>query len=254
MKQQSLMNNTSIKEFYSFPENGEKKIESFLYILSIKEENFNGSTIYNLELSDLEFKIKNIKIKDNSKDAKKGDIIFIKNLNYIYGEEINIFIGDFDILERKYENIVNDKLKEYQNDKYIDCYFLFKKVRDKKKLIGFNNELLYNNIMDTINNHKLKDSCVYQFKRLIKEKKFVKYVKNISYIKKSNGNILSEKNLLFSEAEPFSFSGKIVNIKKNEVFIIASFINKIIIISNIGDKFKSFHENQYNKINIEIKY
>lgn len=242
------MNNTSVKEFYSLPENGEKKIELFLYILSIKEEYFNGRKIYNLELCDLEFKIKNVKIKDNAKGAKKGDALFIKSLNYIYGEEINIFIGDYDILENKYENIFNNKLEEYQNDAYIDCYFLFKEDKNKNELIGFNNEVINNDIMDIINNHKLKDSCVYQFKRLKKEKKFVKYVKNISYIKQSNGNILSERNLLLSEKEPFSFSGKIVKIEKNEVFVIASFINKIIVISNIGDKFNSFYENQYISI------
>ena len=130
-------------------------------------------------------------------------------------------------------------MKEEAN---INYYFLcnFKK---QKEFIGFNGEKL--NIEVSEINNEFENSFVYCFKNLKKKGDELFFSKNISTFEKSNGIILSDKNINFNKFEPFSLIGKIIQVENNRVYLLTPFFNKIIIISKIEQMLGNKHDYQY---------
>ena len=132
--------------------------------------------------------------------------------------------------------------KIFDRNNFIDCYALcvikgkeiyFKAFNDDniKLDISESKELLFEN------------NCLYFFKKLIKDENILKFVKEISYVEKSNGKNIEDNITKFTSSEPYSFSGKVIE-KYNNKILFLTILKEIIILTNIGCKFDSIDENK----------
>lgn len=241
------MEDAQIEEIYSFPKSGSKETNLVLYIYSITFQ--SELKVFQLELANSKYKIKDIKLQDIN-GAKIGDIIKIKKLKYIYKEEVTIFIEEFEIQKKENNIIFINKLEDCTYNRYVDCYFLYKICKENFEFIGFNNEILDINLMDLKKEQVFKKSGIYYFRRLEKlGNNKVSYIQNVSYFSEFNENTLFIDKLEINTLKPFSFRGKILQKDKLHFFIMisSSSRNKLISISKI-EKFKDIKENQYIEI------
>ena len=131
-----------------------------------------------------------------------------------------------------------------ENMNKVDNYYFLCKIKSEKiEFHGFNGEKLNINISEINNN--FKDSIVYRFKRLKNEGNELLFIKNSSIFEQNNGIQLSNDNIVFNGLEPYSLLGKIILIEDDKIYLITPYLNKIIIISNIGKIFKNIHYYQY---------
>ena len=125
----------------------------------------------------------------------------------------------------------------------INHYFLCKIKNDNIEFKGFNGEKLNINISKIDNN--FKDSFVYRFKKLKDEGNELFFIKNLSTFEQTDGIQLSNDNSVFNEFEPYSIIGKVILIEDDKIYLLTPYLNKIIIISNIGKFFQNIHYYQY---------
>ena len=63
------------------------------------------------------------------------------------------------------------------------------------------------------------------------------FIKDKSYALKSDGIALKNNPENIKEFNPYSFTGKIVKKDNNQILLLTSFLNEIIILTNIKDEF-----------------
>ena len=179
-----LLNGVSVQQLYNYPETGSKEQKLyFLVCSSLKIEN----NLF-VELSDLKYKIKNV-VLAGSKEIKAGDCIIAKKFAYKYEKDVEITITDFEKIGEISVGFV-EGLKEYKNDGFVDCYFIYRKKNNNFK--GFNDEVLEFQIDKIESKINLEDSKVYLFQRLEKiNGQKVKYLGNISFISEHLGENIS---------------------------------------------------------------
>lgn len=86
------------------------------------------------------------------------------------------------------------------------------------------------------------------FQNVKKEKNDVLFLNNSLNFKKSDGIKISKENLNFNKLEPYTLIGKIMQIENGKIYLLTSFINKIIIISDPEKIFKNIFDYQYIQI------
>ena len=134
--------------------------------------------------------------------------------------------------------------KEEQKESKINCYFLCKSESEIIKFIGFNNENLKIEFSDS-EKKKFQNSCVYYFQNLKQYENKVLFIKDSSYFSKSEGIQLKDKKINFNKLEPFTIIGKVMEKQDNKLVLLTPFLNKIIVISSIGQIFKNINDYQY---------
>jgi len=236
----NILNDISIKKLYNYPESGFIQEKLTFLVYSIEKVQNNQ---LKLELCDLKYKIGNVFVNDE-KSLKIGDYITSKYFSYIYKEDVIIKINDFQILGNKYFDLL-ENINEYENEKYINCYFLYK----ENDFIGFNNEVLITFNPKNDSKIKFEDSKLYLFKRLEKiNNKNVKYNKIISFISENSGIIIYDNISNLKSNIPYCFEGKILEINKNKILLVSPNIDNIFISIKIKEKINNISERDFIKL------
>ena len=141
----------------------------------------------------------------------------------------------------------NKSSNKDKDSQLIDCFFQCKINKENLEFFGFNKELILFDIHN-LDKNIFRNNKIYYFKNLQKKDKYLYYIKDISSFTESDGIIINKDLEKYSNLEPYSLIGKIIKKEKDEILLITSFINEIIIIKDFGNKFVNLYENQYIKI------
>ena len=123
-------------------------------------------------------------------------------------------------------------------DSFVDCYCKCRILKEKLELIEFNIEKIKFDFDDLPKDMLKSNNTIYYLQNLKKEEDSFVFIKDKSSVsefgditlKSSIGNII--------ESFPYSFTGKIVKKRNNQILFLTS-LNEIILLTNIKDEFKN---------------
>ena len=146
-----------------------------------------------------------------------------------------------------------EKIGKSEIRELVNCYFLCKIIEGENfEFIGFNHEKLDITQWD-LKSMKFENNQIYLIENLEKEGNRVVFIKGQSSISKNDVETSITDFSNYNSNIPYSLTGKIIKKEKDQILLLLSSILKIIIISNIGNKFINIDENRYVKIS-NIKY
>ena len=140
-----------------------------------------------------------------------------------------------------------ESISNKENKQSINCYFFCELKGKAPEFIGFNKEQLNLDNCD-FSNMIFENKQMYYFQKLEKKGKILSFINNLSSISKNNGIILNTNLTNYDSMVPYSLTGKIIKKTKEQILLLLSATNDIIVLTEIGDKFQHIEENQYIKI------
>ena len=140
-----------------------------------------------------------------------------------------------------------------ENLQTVNGYFFCKIEKKEIKLIDFTDKQLTFDNKENLKNLTFENNQMYFFEKLVKKDNTLFFIKNLSSFKKCTGEIIKNDIKKYDAGIPYSLTGKIVKKTQFQIILLLSLIDKIVIITNIGDKFINIEENQYISL-LYIKY
>ena len=164
----------------------------------------------------------------------------------------------FEIIEK----MINDNkiIKMNKNIKQILYNFINEDDKNKEILIKICGQKNYDFLINDLNNNLDNGENLNNMKNeienkniIIENKENIINMKSNSSFKKTNTIILIDNINSFNNSFLYSFIGKIIKKEATQILFLTS-IDKIVILTEIGGKFKYFEENQFIYVSYVIFY